>query len=179
MKWTLETRKIKSLNERKDNPRKLSRSDADHLQRSIETFGLCEPVVVNRNGNIIGGHQRIRTLRKLGYSEVEVYVPDTTLSETQEKELCVRLNKNSGDWDFDTLANEWEVDDLVSWGFKMEELHLESIPGLEPNDDEDKSSKKCTMTIYFNDETHLQEAENEIATIVSAYQGATYKVKIK
>lgn len=179
MKWTLETKKIKSLNERKDNPRKLSRSDADHLQRSIETFGLCEPVVVNRNGNIIGGHQRVRTLRKLGYSEVEVYVPNTTLSEEQEKELCIRLNKNAGDWDFDILANQWEVDDLLGWGFEMEDLHIESLPDKGDNDNESTSVKSCQLTANFKKPEHLQEAENLIAEIIDRYEGATYKVKVR
>lgn len=180
MEWKQEKRKLSELHSNEKNPRKLSKADAQQLQRSIEKFGVCEPVVVNWDGTIIGGHQRVRTLKKLGYKEVDVYLPDSPLSEKEAEELNIRLNKNSGDWDFDILANCWDPDDLVDWGFTMDELHLESIPGAEGEEgDEQKPPQKATMTITFMDAGHLQEAENEIATIVDAYAGASYKVKVK
>ena len=178
MEWKLEKRKLSDLHERKDNPRKLSKHDAQHLQRSIEKFGLCEPVVLNWNGEIIGGHQRVRTLHKMGYKEVDVYLPDQPLSEEEAKELCIRLNKNSGVWDYDVLANSWQPEELVDWGFQLEELHLEALPGSEDKDEKQKPPQKATMTISFMDAGHLQEAENEIASIVDSFPGANYKVKV-
>lgn len=178
MEWKLEKRKLSELHANEKNPRKLSKSDAQQLQRSIEKFGVCEPIVINWDGTIIGGHQRVKTLKKLGYKEVEVYLPDQPLSEKEADELNIRLNKNSGDFDFDILANSWDPNDLVDWGFSMEELHLESIPSHEGEEDQ-SPPQKATMTITFMDAGHLQEAENEIATIVDAYAGASYKVKVK
>jgi len=178
MKWNLQTRKIKELYANESNPRKLSKSDALQLERSLNKFGVCEPIVINCDGAIIGGHQRVRSLKKMGHKEVEVYVPGVPLSEEEASELNIRLNKNSGDWDYDILANCWDPVDLVDWGFTMEELHLESMPG-EDEGDEQVPPKKATMTISFMDAGHLQEAENQIATIVDAYTGATYKVKVK
>lgn len=178
MEWKLEKRKLSELHANEKNPRKLCKADAQQLQRSIEKFGVCEPIVINWDGTIIGGHQRVRTLKKLGYEEVEVYLPLSPLSEEEADELNIRLNKNSGDWDFDMLANAWNPEDLVEWGFSMEELHLECLPpSEEPN--EQAPPQKATMTITFMDSGHLQEAENEIATIVDAYAGASYKVKVK
>ena len=180
MQWKLEKRKISELHERKDNPRKLSKHDGEQLRRSIEKFGVCEPIVANWDGEVIGGHQRLRTLKKLGYEEVDVYLPDSPLSEEETAELCIRLNKNAGDWDFDALANSWEPDSLVDWGFTLDELHLESIPGLDSEERDNQSPpQKATMTITFMDAGHLQESENQIAAIVDAYHGATYKVKVK
>lgn len=178
MEWKLEKRKLSELHANEKNPRKLCKSDAQQLQRSIEKFGVCEPIVINWDGTIIGGHQRVRTLKKLGYEEVEVYLPFSPLSEEEANELNIRLNKNSGDWDFDMLANAWNPEDLVEWGFSMEELHLECLPPSEESD-EQTPPQKATMTITFMDSGHLQEAENEIATIVDAYAGASYKVKVK
>lgn len=178
MEWKLEKRRISELHANEKNPRKLSKSDAQQLQRSIEKFGVCEPIVINWDGTIIGGHQRVKTLKKLGYKEVEVYLPNQPLSEQEADELNIRLNKNSGDWDFDVLANSWDPNDLVDWGFTMNELHLESIPD-HGEGEEQEPPKKATMTITFMDAGHLQEAENEIATIVDQYAGATYKVKVK
>jgi hypothetical protein len=178
MEWKLEKRLLDDLKESKKNPRKISKHDSEYLKRSIKKFGMCEPIVVNWDGTIIGGHQRIRVLRKMGKREVDVYVPNASLSEKEVDELNILLNKVGGRFDFDMLANMWDPSDLVEWGFTMEELHLESLPDGEEGE-EKKKPQKCTMTISFEDEGHLQEAETKIAPIVEAYKGAKYRVKVK
>lgn len=125
MQWKLEKRKIKDLVGHARNPRKLSKHDAEHLQKSLEKFGQCEPIVVNADGTIIGGHQRVRTLKKMGTKEVDVYIPDVPLTDTEVDELNVRLNRNAGEWDFDVLANAWELPDLLDWGFTEDELSID------------------------------------------------------
>lgn len=178
MKWSLEKRKIKELNEYARNARRLSKHDAGQLQQSIDTFGQCEPIVINTDNTIIGGHQRLRTMRKMGYKEVDVYVPDQTLSEKEVEELNIRLNRNRGDWDWDMLGNAWDPTVLVECGFTTEEMHLEEIPGKEGGEEGKGKGKSCKMTIYFSDATHLQEAENRIACVVDEFEGARYKVKV-
>jgi ParB-like chromosome segregation protein Spo0J len=84
------------------NPRKLTQTQFEALQRSIDEFGFVEPVVINtRTGRIIGGHQRARAASALGLVEVPVYMVD--LDEDQEKALNIALNKVSGEWDVDML----------------------------------------------------------------------------
>lgn len=138
MEWKQKTLKLKDLKENAKNPRRITKHDAEHLQRSITRFGVCEPLVVNTDNTIIGGHQRYRTLKKLGYKEVSVYVPDKMLDDKQADELTIRLNRNSGEFDYDILANKFEVDDLLDWGFSDNELDLniEAIEGTEPDDEE-------------------------------------------
>lgn len=179
MEWKLEKRDLKDLILNEKNPRKLTKADALQLQRSLEKFGVCEPIVINWDGTIIGGHQRVRTLMKLGYKDVDVFLPDAPLNNKEADELNIRLNKNSGEWDYDILANSWETEDLIDWGFSMEELHIESMPPGEEDEDGELEVKKATMIISFKDSMHLQDAENAISTIVDAYEGATYKVKVK
>ena len=66
--------------------------------------------------------------------EIDVRVPDRELSIDESRELNVRLNKNVAGWDFDTLANNFELDDLLDWGFEKSELDLDLwMP--EPEDD--------------------------------------------
>lgn len=178
MKWNLEKRSTGELNEYARNARTLSKHDAQHLQQSIDSFGQCEPIVINTDNTIVGGHQRLRTMRKMGFKEVDVYVPDRTLSEKELEELNIRLNRNNGSWDWDMLGNAWDPSDLIKWGFTMEEMHLEEIPSAEPSESGDTPAKSATMTIRFKDSEHLQQAENRISTIVDEYEGATYKVKI-
>ena len=88
------------------NPRKdLQPGDPDYekLKRSLSEFGYVEPVIWNKNtGQVVGGHQRIKILRDLGYETVDCVVVE--LDETREKALNVALNKISGDWDESKLA---------------------------------------------------------------------------
>lgn len=89
------------------NPRKeLKPGDPEYekLKRSIEEFGYVEPVIWNkRTGVVIGGHQRLRVLKDLGFTEVDCVVLD--IDEQQEKALNVALNKISGEWDIPLLTS--------------------------------------------------------------------------
>ena len=119
------------------NPRKLDNDQFEQIKASIEKYGFVENIVVNsapgREGIIIGGNQRFEVAKKLSHKEVPVFyvnIPDLQ----KEKELSIRLNHASGEWDFDLLANTFEEEDLLAWGFKEEELGLEfSVNGSEPN----------------------------------------------
>lgn len=179
IQWSLEKRKLKDLYDNPSNPRKLSKHQEKQLQNSLSKFGQCEPIVINPDGLIIGGHQRARTLKKLRRIEAFVFVPSRTLDQKEVEELTIRLNKNTGTWDFDSLANHWDPADLLEWGFSMEELHLESLPDGEDPQEGSSVPQGAMMTIKFKDVAHLQEAENRISVIVDEYQGATCKVRVK
>ena len=110
------------------NPRQITDKQVEQLKESIEKFGVVEPIVVNENPDrkniIVGGHQRVRILQLLGFKEVPVlYV---NLDEARERELNVRLNKNTGEWDWNKLANEFDIEDLKTYGFSDGELGIGS-----------------------------------------------------
>lgn len=121
MKWHLETRKISSLKDHPKNPRVLTKEQADQLQKSLEKFGLIDKPIINPDGLIIGGHQRKNILKKLAIKEVECWVPDRELTEKEIDELNIRLNR-SGEFDWDSLANNYEIPELKEWGFSENEL---------------------------------------------------------
>lgn len=111
------------------NPRKdLQPGDPEYekLKRSIETFGYVEPIIWNQQtGHIVGGHQRLKVLKDLGFEEINTVVVD--LDEDQEKALNVALNKISGAWDEEklmTLMSDLEsvAFDLTLTGFDIPEL---------------------------------------------------------
>ena len=106
-------------------------------------------------------------------------MPDHPLSEKEVEELNIRLNKNTGDWDWDVLANSWDPDELVEWGFTLKDLHMDEIPDSEGGGEDDPTLKKCSMMIVFAEVGHLQEAENQIRTIADAYPGSFCTVKVK
>ena len=123
-----ERRNIDELNPAEYNPRKrLQPGDEEYerLKTSIETFGYVDPIIINADGTVIGGHQRLFVLRDLGYSEADVAVVD--LSKADEKALNIALNKISGEWDEEKLAEIFaELDaegyDLSLTGFGEDEL---------------------------------------------------------
>jgi len=127
--WHNEKRKIKDLVPYVANPRQITDKQAKDLKASLDKFGLAEPITINTDNTIIGGHQRKKILENLvGVDpdyEVDVWVPDRELSIDEMRELNVRLNKNVAGWDFDTLANNFELDDLLDWGFEKSDLDLD------------------------------------------------------
>lgn len=138
--WAIETRNIKDLKNHPHNPRKLSTHDADHLKQSIQKFGLIDKPIITKEGLIIGGHQRISILKKMGVKQVECYVPDKELEPKDIDELNIRLNRNVGEWDWDILANSFDITDLTQWGFTAEDLSIES-PELEIDSVESEENK--------------------------------------
>ncbi|MDD2840323.1 MAG: site-specific DNA-methyltransferase [Rickettsiales bacterium] len=120
----IETRKLKDLIPSDYNPRKASKQQEKALSESLQKYGCVEPIIVNENSDrqnvIIGGHFRVRELIKLHIEEVECVIVNLNLE--QERELNIRLNSNTGDWNFDLLLSNFNVSDLESWGFNDEQL---------------------------------------------------------
>jgi len=142
--WHTEKRKLGDLIEWDKNPRQLKEHDAEHLKKSLDAFGVADPLIINTDNRIIGGHMRRRIMLQSGYKPddlVDVRVPERELTEREAEELAIRLNKNTGDWDFDALANNFELDDLLDWGFDKKELDLDLWAGEPPDDVEPQIDK--------------------------------------
>ncbi len=115
---------INELRASEYNPRKHSKEQADQLKESIKRFGLVDPVICNsapeRKNVIIGGHFRVEVAKEMGMTNVPVvYVQITDLN--KEKELNLRLNKNTGDFDLELLA-EFDEAFLKDVGFTSEDI---------------------------------------------------------
>lgn len=137
----IEKKKISDLKPAPYNPRKSNAKQEEKLKASLEKFGVVEPIIFNKQtGYIVGGHFRVRELKKLGYKEVDCVVVD--LNEDDEKELNIRLNANTGEWDWDLLENEWDREDLENWGLDLqtkndlneEDLFDINLPFYEPSE---------------------------------------------
>ena len=136
MKWKIKKVKVEDLKEWDKNPRAITDDKLEHLITSIQKFGIAEPIVVNTDLVICGGHGRKKALLQLGVKEVDAYVPDKKLTDEQFKELNVRLNKNiAGEWDYDLLAEHFDMEELSDFGF--DDSELESIFASMEDDDEE------------------------------------------
>jgi DNA modification methylase len=120
--------KIADLKPAEYNPRQSTKEQEAHLKASLTKFGVVEPIIVNtnpdRNNIIIGGHFRVRELKKMGEKEVDCVLLNLSLED--EKELNIRLNSNTGGWDFDALANNFDLEDLTTWGLDVAEFDIET-----------------------------------------------------
>lgn len=119
-------RKISELKPAEYNPRQLTDKQFKDLKKSLNKFGFVDPVIVNmhpeRKNVIIGGHQRLKVWESLGNDTAPTVELSLTLAE--EQELNVRLNRNTGQWDYEILANLFEEDNLIDWGFDRFELGM-------------------------------------------------------
>lgn len=112
------------LNPAPYNPRKWDENAVTSLEKSINKYGLVDPLIVNdapeRKNIVIGGHFRLHVAKKLGITQIPVvYV---TISDIEkEKDLNLRLNKAVGEWDWD-LLKEFDQSFLADVGFDSEEL---------------------------------------------------------
>jgi hypothetical protein len=129
--WTLREFKISELTDYAKNPRSLTKKQFDQLKASLDKFGMIDKPIVNADAahTLIGGHQRVKVLRAERAASVECWYPSRELDDKEVEELNIRLNKNTGAWDFDILANQFEVPDLIEWGFEPFELVGFEKPG--------------------------------------------------
>ena len=159
--------KINKLKPAFYNPRQISTKQYKDLKESIEKFTLCDPIIINKDMTVIGGHQRLKICKELRYTEIDCVVLDLTKDE--EKELNVRLNKSGGEWDMDLLANEFEIEELKDWGFKEIELGL-NIDKID-NDEEPKDDNYII--------TITEEDINTAKALYKELEGRGLKVKAK
>lgn len=105
--------KIEELNKSEYNPRTITQEQLEMLAKSISEYGYVEPIIINKDKTIIGGHQRYDALKMLGEKEVKCVVVD--LDKKKEKALNIALNKISGEWNLPILKDilsELKVDDF-------------------------------------------------------------------
>ena len=137
----IESKLIKDLKPATYNPRQISKKQYNDLKESVKKFGLVDPLIVNKDMTVIGGHQRLKVCKDLKYIEIDCVVLD--LTKEQERELNIRLNKSGGEWDFDLLSN-FEIEELKDWGFKEIELGL-NIDKIDINEEEKQNGYIITV----------------------------------
>lgn len=111
---------INQLKLNDNNPRFIKDERFKKLVKSIKDFPEMlekRPIIVDENMIVLGGNMRLRACEAAGLKEVWVDQV-TDWSEEQKKEFIIKDNIGFGEWDFDLLANEWEQDKLLDWGFE-------------------------------------------------------------
>lgn len=148
---------LKDLKPAAYNPRKkLKKGDKEYekIKQSLLKFGYVDPIIVNKDMTVIGGHQRLTVLKDLDYETAKCVIVD--LPKEDEKALNIALNKITGQWD-EALLAELLVDlqesdfNLDLTGFEPPEIDdiLSNVHDKELSEDEfdvEEELKKPTVS---------------------------------
>ena len=127
--------KLSDIRPNPNNPRVIKDDKFKKLVKSITDFPQMlelRPIVVNEEMIVLGGNMRLKALEHLGIKETYI-IKASDLTEKQEQEFIIKDNVGYGEWDWDVLANEWDVEDLDEWGL---DLPLDFVKELEAEEDD-------------------------------------------
>lgn len=131
---------INSIKENPDNPRIIKDEKFKKLVQSLKDFpdmARVRPIVVNKDMITLGGNMRLRAMRDAGWTECFVQVVDWP--KEQQKEFIIKDNVSFGEWQWETLANEWNSKELNDWGvdsyvYEFDKYNPELMPETTYND---------------------------------------------
>ena len=150
----MELVKISKVKPNETNPRFIKDSKFKKLVKSIKEFPemlKLRPIVVNKDMVVLGGNMRLKACKEAGLKEVYILKADD-LTEEQQKEFIVKDNVGFGEWDWDILANDWNIKELEDWG----------LDGF-PFENEQNESKDISDSIEscFRIEIELENEEEQ------------------
>jgi DNA modification methylase len=124
---------IKTVKPNPSNPRHIKDYKFTQLVKSIRHFPemlQLRPIVVDADNIVLGGNMRLKACIEAGLQEVPIIVA-SELTEEQQKEFIIKDNVGFGEWDWEQLANEWEIEQLSDWGLdlpiEMEDTEIEAV----------------------------------------------------
>ena len=140
IKAKIEKVSISSIKENAANPRTINKHKFQKLVNSVKEFPemlSLRPIIVDKDNIILGGNMRYKACKELGLKEVYI-IQAADLDDKQAQEFIVKDNVGFGEWDWDILANDWDVKELEEWGldgfpFEEEVLEAEEDDYTEPD----------------------------------------------
>jgi hypothetical protein len=155
--------KISQVKPNPENPRLIKDDKFFKLVRSIQDFPQMldiRPIVVNDDMIVLGGNMRLKACKEAGLKEVSIVVA-SNLTDDQQREFIIKDNVGFGEWDWEDLANNWNVDQLSMWGLDVP-IFLESDQDVTI----DEQPKKPMIKISFDSINDVQAAENDVKELI-------------
>ena len=116
--------KLSAIKQNPNNPRSINKDKFAKLVKSIEEFPRMlelRPIVLNKDNIVLGGNMRLKACKHIGLTEVPVMYADD-LTEEEQRQFIIKDNVGFGDWDWELLANEWDVSDLNDWALDVPQV---------------------------------------------------------
>ena len=153
----IEKVKISQVKNNPNNPRVIKDFQFKKLVKSIKESPWMlqlRSIIVNDDNIVLGGNQRLRACKEAGLKEVYI-IKASSLSEEQQREFIVKDNLSSGEWDWDALANEFEIEDLENWGLDLP-VDL-AVQELEAEEDDYEMPNEIKTDIVLGDLIEIGE----------------------
>jgi ParB-like chromosome segregation protein Spo0J len=157
--------KLKDIKPNPNNPRVLRDDKFQKLKQSITEFPKMlslRPMVIDENNVVLGGNMRLRALQELGFTDIdEAWVKRSSdLTEEEKKRFIIADNVAFGEWDWDTLANDWDVVDLEAWGLDIPQFDTVEEEVIE---EEQEEMNVIELKFYDKDYKIVKEKLNSIS----------------
>jgi site-specific DNA-methyltransferase (adenine-specific) len=147
---------IKEVKPNPKNPRIIKDGKFQKLVKSIQEFPDMlnkRPLIVFTDVDgkyvVLGGNMRLKALNELKFKEIPVIVADEW-TEEQKNEFLIKDNVGFGEWDWDSLANEWDVEKLDDWGLDLP-VDLTVAEELEAEEDDYEIPSEINTDIVLGD----------------------------
>jgi hypothetical protein len=153
--------KISEVKLNPNNPRLIKDDKFKKLVQSIKDFPEMlniRPIVVNQDMIILGGNMRYKACKEAGLKEIPIIKTD--LTEEQQREFLIKDNTSGGEWDFEMLANEWNVEQLEEWGLDIPAFDIDN--DNEPKDLSSTINNLYRIEISCIDEEHQENSYNKL-----------------
>ncbi len=154
------------------NPRK-NDSAVEAVSKSIKETGYITPIIVDEKNEILCGHTRAKSLKKLGHSEVEV-LKVTGLTDEQKKRYRILDNKTGevAEWDFEILQEDFKLDELVDLWFDMQNISFED---KNKEIDVNKFDDQMKIVLNYTSDEYWQVIK-QLKDIAQTPEGAVWKL---
>lgn len=173
----MEIVKVQEVKLNPNNPRLIKDDKFKKLVQSIKDFPEMlniRPIVVNQDMIILGGNMRYKACKEAGLKEIPIIITD--LSEDKQREFLIKDNTSGGEWDWEVLANEWDNEELESWGLDIPNFEVDTDYS-EKNKEIDVDDYEDTMTLVlkFNEDNyHL--VKDKLLHLASTPEQAIFKL---
>tara|TARA_R100000995_G_C3480688_1_gene123694 strand:- start:572 stop:1081 length:510 start_codon:yes stop_codon:yes gene_type:complete len=152
--------KINTIKTNPNNPRLIKGNKFKKLVKSIQEFPemlKLRPIVVNKEMIVLGGNMRLKACIDAGLKEVWI-AKAWELTESQEQEFIVKDNVGFGEWDWDILANEWDIEELKQWGLDVPKFDIDE----NAEDFSDKINENFRVEVELDSEEEQETLYNDL-----------------
>ena len=153
---------IKKIKTNPNNPRVINNENFQKLVKSITEFPKMlelRPLVIDENNIVLGGNMRLKACTEAGLKKIPV-LRANELSEKEKERFIITDNVSYGEWDEVDLVTNWNLDELDSWGLKIElaEKLEEKIEG-EVEFSEFLDEENNYVVLFFNNRMDWLQAQ--------------------
>lgn len=192
MKEQIVKMKLVDIKPNTKNPRIIKDEKFNKLVKSIKDFPEMleiRPIVIDEDNVVLGGNMRLKAAKSAGLLEIPV-IKVSNLSEDKKSEFMIKDNANFGDWDWDILQTEWNINDITEWGldiniFDAEYLDDELSMNFEQSNDnteniginEIKDKNLINISLTVEKEIYDEKINEEIELFLKKYPKTICKIQ--